>query len=338
MNNANQNDQNISDIPLVNVVLPTRFPSLLRNTIITNPRAFPETPAHNPIIIDLGENVNTSIFVENDSKQKEDIRNSYRRMNTEELPLYSLPFTSHRSVEVREEHNKDDCAYIPTTDTEGNHDLVYYGKFDFQRQDTQANPQTIVRPEQVPVIIPLDIENNRRAPRGGRKVMMLTAKNIAEKYISLSSSSKTYFLIVLVFSLAIYGIAVGFIIANIFVPRLRTVRRFSFFCCNKNNFSNNVDELCFLSIGQTSFGLIAIGQFAYGIVAIGQIAFGVTAIGQVAVGLSFILAAQICCAPLVMYCQFAFGSLYNRYSMLATAPLRLIIEENSTSPVVCCCE
>ena len=140
----------------------------------------------------------------------------------------------------------------------------------------------------------------------------------------------------LVFSLCIWSICFYFFFIKMMLPKLTDFTEFKFACAKGSFFSEDRTELCFIGVGQMSFGIISIGQLAFGIFTFGQVSVGFFSIGQGAVGFIYCFVGQVCVAAINWANQLGVCVLYSKLAMIATSPLRPLIEKNKP-PVVCMC-
>ena len=147
--------------------------------------------------------------------------------------------------------------------------------------------------------------------------------SISNNYKKMNKKFKIEFYIVLIICFVITFILSFFIFTKFILPRMLD-KKFKFFCAGWNLM--NIDEICFISFGQISFGIIAIGQISFGIICIGQASFGFLVIfAQVSVGFIFTYMSQFTVSMVCYLTQAGICGLYCVKSSICVSPLNPII-------------
>jgi hypothetical protein len=161
-------------------------------------------------------------------------------------------------------------------------------------------------------------------PQNSLSVKLTDFKALKRNFVRMTKCQKALFIIIFAISLAAYTLILALVLKDTVIPRLRKVTTFKFFCLYTNNISENDTELCFISIAQSSFGIIAIGQIAVGVIVLGQLGAGVVVIAQLGFAVLLTLLAQGTLALFIGYCQFGVGVLYTKGSMVAVSTLQSV--------------
>lgn len=174
------------------------------------------------------------------------------------------------------------------------------------------------------------VNNNHQ--NNSKKTSLTDFKTLKENYFRLTKCQKAFAIIVFLIALAAYTAVLVLILKQVIIPRIKKIEYFKFFCLYKDNLHENDSELCFISIAQTSFGIIAIGQVAIGIITISQLGFGVIIIAQLGFAILMTIFAQGALSLFIGYCQFGVSVIYTKGSMIAVSPVQSLMRPKNPYP------